>query len=82
MTLDYPEIGVCPWREWSQEAACWMLDGRKGNSPVTREGWLRFRFCLRMVRSRPFTTNPWRRYFARYVMTPREAYLTIRKDTP
>lgn len=21
---DYPAMGVCPWKQWSQEAACWL----------------------------------------------------------
>lgn len=79
--LDYPSIGVCSWRQWTQDAACYLLD-KRGSYPATRDGWLRFRHCLRLVRQRPFSTNPWRRHFARDGMTPREAYLTIRGPDP
>jgi hypothetical protein len=76
---DHPTVGVCPWREWTQEAACWIMDPHKGNFPSARAGWLRYRHILRSVRQKPFKANPWRRYFARYSMTPWEAFCTMRK---
>jgi hypothetical protein len=74
---DYPKVGVCPWREWTQEVACWVTDNRKGNFPVTAQGWLRYRHVLRAVRAKPLRSNPWRRHFARHVMTPWEAFKTM-----
>lgn len=74
-SLDYPAVGVCPWKEWSQEAACWINDPRNGSEPISIRTWRRL---LRIVRQQPFRTNPWRQCFARANMLPREAYLTIR----
>jgi hypothetical protein len=74
---DYPQVGVCPWREWTQEVACWIMDPYKGNLPQASAGWLRYRHILRSVRQLPLKTNPWRRCFARYVMTPWEAHKTM-----
>lgn len=71
---DYPEIGVCSWREWSQEAAMWLHDPKNGRAPA---GFRMWRFFLRQIRSKPLARNPWRRCFARYSMTPWEAKETI-----
>ncbi len=74
MDLDYPKIGVCSWKQWSQEAAIFMCSKR-----VTFTERL---FATRMVRLRPFRTNPWRMCFARYNMLPFEAAHTIMNFDP
>jgi hypothetical protein len=78
---DYPEVGVCSWKAWSQEAACWVIDRRRGNYPARLLG-SGYHMALRLVRQRPFRANPWRQCFARYAMTPREAALTIFGSDP
>lgn len=67
---DYPEIGVMPWKQWAWDVA----------TMVTRDfGSLRWRQMVRQVTQGPLRSNPWRRCFARYVMTPGEAIYTIGK---
>jgi len=73
---DYLDVGVCRWRDWSLEVACWLHDPLVGDPPANK--W-QLRSYLREVRRRPFNTNPWRRYFARDNMTPFEAIRTLQR---
>jgi len=72
---DYPEIGVMPWREWVLDVACYIL-------PQADWGKQRWRQLVRQIRKPPLSTNPWRRLFARYSMTPGEAIYTMQKVEP
>lgn len=65
-----------PWNDWTIDVACWIADPVKGRQPY----WRRLLPLVRRVRAKPFRNNPWRRYYARYGMTPWEAFETMRKS--